>query len=66
MVIRDKSIRVTEGLSGTADMHVIADSRTWTAFLAREKNLFAALLSRKIRLKGSLRFMKLFARCFPS
>ncbi len=66
VVIRDKSIRVTEGLSGTADMHVIADSRTWTAFLAREKNLFAALLSRKIRLKGSLRFMKQFARCFPS
>ncbi len=66
VVIRDKTIRVTEGLSGTADMHVTADSQTWTAFLAREKNLFTALLQRKIRLKGSPRLLKQFARCFPS
>jgi len=66
VVIRNKSIEVMEGHVGTADMHLTADSRTWVAFLAKEKNLFGALLRRKIRMKGSPRLMKEFARCFPS
>jgi ferredoxin len=66
VVIRNKSIKVTEGHVGTADMHLTADSRTWVAFLAKEKNLLGALLRRKIRIKGSPRLMKEFARCFPS
>ena len=66
VVIRNKSIEVTEGHVGTADMHLTADSQTWVAFLAKEKNLLGALLRRKIRVKGSPRLMKQFARCFPS
>ena len=66
VVIRNKSIEVMEGHVGTADMHLTADSRTWVAFLAKEKNLLGALLRRKIRVKGSPRLMKQFARCFPS
>ena len=66
VVIRNKSIEVMEGHVGTADMHLTADSQTWVAFLAKEKNLLGALLRRKIRVKGSPRLMKQFARCFPS
>jgi len=64
--IRNKGIEVQEGHNGSADMHVTADSRTWIAFLSKEKSLLGALLGRKIRLKGSPRLMKAFARCFPS
>ena len=66
VVIRNKSIEVMEGHVGTADLHLTADSRTWVAFLAKEKSLLGALLGRKIRIKGSPRLMKEFARCFPS
>jgi hypothetical protein len=66
VVIRNMTIEVKEGLVGTPDLHVKADSRTWIDFLAKEKNLVLALLGRKIRLKGDPRRMKAFARCFPS
>ncbi|MFC1515326.1 4Fe-4S binding protein [Thermodesulfobacteriota bacterium] len=65
VVIGDKRIEVKRGLVGTPDLHVTADSRTWTDFLAREKNLVWALITRKIRLKGSPKLMKAFADCFP-
>lgn len=65
VVIRNKSIEVKEGLEGQPDLHVTADSRIWIDFLAREKNLFWALLTRKIRISGSLKLMKAFACCFP-
>ncbi|MBU0734343.1 MAG: SCP2 sterol-binding domain-containing protein, partial [Proteobacteria bacterium] len=65
VVIHDKTIQVQDGLVGTADMHVTADSQTWLDFLAKEKNLIWALLQRKLRMKGSPRLMKAFARCFP-
>jgi putative sterol carrier protein len=57
---------VKEGHVGTADFHVTADSRTWIDFLAKEKNLLWAIISRKVRIKGSPRLLKAFARCFPS
>ena len=64
-VIHDKTIQVQSGLVGTPDMHVTADSRTWLDFLAGEKNLIWALVQRKLRMKGSPRLLKAFARCFP-
>ena len=65
VVIRDRTIQVQDGLVGTADMHVTADSQTWLDFLAKEKNLILALLQRKLKMKGSPSLMKAFARCFP-
>lgn len=65
VVIRDKIIEVKRGLVGTPDLHVTADSQTWVDFLAREKNLVWALMTRKIKLKGSPKLMKAFADCFP-
>lgn len=66
VVISEKTIRVTPGLTGTPDLHVTADARTWLGFLAKEKSLVWALLRRRIRLKGSPRLLLAFGRCFPS
>jgi putative sterol carrier protein len=66
VVIKNKNIAVSAGHVGTADLHVTADSRTWLGFLAKEKNLVAALIQGKIRIKGSPSLMKAFARCFLS
>src|SRR5574341_252329 len=66
VVIRDKTIQVHEGHIGSADLHVTADSRTWLKFLMNESNLVWALISRKIRVKGSPRLLKAFGRGFPS
>ncbi len=66
VIIRNKSLAVQEGHIGTADMRVVADSRTWLEFLAKDRSLLWALLRRKIRVKGSPRLLLAFGRCFPS
>lgn len=66
VIIQQKKIRVKEGHVGVPDLHVTADSRTWIGFLRKEKNLVWALLRRKIRIKGSLRLLVAFGKCFPS
>ena len=66
VTIKDKKITVEEGLIGTANLHVTADSQSWIRFLAKELNLFLALVTRKIKIKGSPKLMKDFAKCFPA
>jgi Fe-S-cluster-containing hydrogenase component 2 len=65
VVIRDKTLQVQDGHQGIADLHLIADSRTWIKFLMKEQNLMWAILRRPIRLKGSLRLLLAFSKCFP-
>lgn len=66
VVIKEHHITVTVGHVGKPDLELVADSETWISFLAKEKNLLAALATRKIRIKGSPSLMKKFAACFPS
>ena len=66
VVIRDKTLQVSEGHTGKADLHLTADSETWLRFLRKEANLVWALLRRKIRMSGSPRLLLAFAKCFPS
>lgn len=66
VTIKDRQIRVEPGHVGTPDLSLTADSRTWISFLAKEKGLIAALVQRKIRVKGPPRLMKRFALCFPA
>ena len=66
VIIRDGQIMVEKGLNGTPGLHVTADSQTWIRFLAKEANLLMALITRKIKIKGSPRLMKDFAGCFPA
>ena len=49
-----------------AEPKVIADSETWLGFLAGERNLLWALLTRRVRLQGNPKWLLAFKRCFPS
>ena len=66
VVIRNQTVQAQQGHMGTADLHVIADSRTWLGVLAKERSLVWALVWRMIRLKGSPRLLWAFGKCFPS
>jgi putative sterol carrier protein len=66
VTIRAGTIKVETSRIGTSKLHVAADSQTWLGFLAKEKNLLWALLTRKIRLRGNPRWLLKFSRCFPS
>ena len=66
VVIRDKTIAVSDGHEGTANLRLTADSETWLGFLAKDRSLLWALLRRQIRIKGSPRLLVAFGKCFPS
>jgi len=66
VTIRDGKITVENGLVGKPSIRVIADSETWLGFLAGERNLLWALLTRRIRLRGNPKWLLAFKRCFPS
>ena len=66
VTIREKTLTMNDGLEGRCDLHVTADSLTWIKFLAKEMNLVKALVTRKIKIKGSPKLMMAFAKCFPS
>lgn len=66
VVIREQTIHVENGLHGTPNLKVVADSRTWVRFLAREVGLAAALLTGRLRFRGPPRLLTAFGRCFPT
>lgn len=66
VVIRFGAIGIEDGLLGTPDMHVTADSETWLGFLAKEKSLLWSLVTRRVRLRGNPKWLLAFKRCFPS
>jgi hypothetical protein len=68
VVIRDQAVEVAAGHVGSADLGVVADTRTWLGMLAGDVNVMWALFRRQIGLRGSsrLRLLRAFARCFPS
>ena len=66
VTIRDKKITVGDGLSGTPDVRVTADTETWIRILRGEKNFMAALLTRRVRVQGPKNLLKAFVRCFPA
>lgn len=64
--IENKVLQVKSGLVGRAHLTVIADSKTWLGFLAKDQNLIWAILRRKIRLRGSPQLLVAFGKCFPA
>src|SRR5206468_12805590 len=66
VMIRNGKITVDNGLLGKANLKVIADSETWLGFLAGERNLLWALLTRRVRLHGNPKWLLALKRCFPS
>ncbi len=66
VTISNQTLSVDMGHVGKPDLHVFADSETWIRFLAKEVSILRALITRKIKIKGSPKLLKAFARCFPS
>ena len=66
ITIRDGKLTVEKGLLGKPSIKIVADSETWLGFLAGERNLLWALLTRRIRLQGNPKWLLAFKRCFPS
>ncbi|RAP26086.1 hypothetical protein C2W64_02102 [Brevibacillus laterosporus] len=66
VVIQNRTLSVKAGHIGDANFQLIADSQTWIRLLAKETGILSAVLSGKIRTKGSLNLLKDFRRCFPS
>ena len=66
VVIRSGTLSLETGLQGKANTSVIADAETWLKFLAGERSLLWALLTRRIRLKGNPKWLLEFQKCFPS
>jgi ferredoxin-NADP reductase/Fe-S-cluster-containing hydrogenase component 2 len=66
ITIRNRTLDIKDGLAGKADVRVTADTKTWLGFLAKERSLPLALITRRIRLKGNPRLLLAFSRCFPS
>lgn len=64
--IHDQQLSVQEGHRDSANLQIRADSKTWLGFLAREKSLFWALMTLRIRLWGSPIWLLKFGKCFPS
>jgi len=52
-IIKNKELIVEQGHINKASISITADSQTWVGFLAKEKNMLAAIATRKIRIKGS-------------
>ena len=64
--IQNRTLEIQEGLVGKPGVHLTADAETWLGFLAKERNLVAAIVRRKIRLKGNPKLLLAFGKCFPS
>ena len=66
VTIANQTCEVHEGLAGQPDLVVKADSKIWIGFLRKERNIVLAILTRKIRIKGDIRLLLKFAKCFPT
>ncbi len=63
--IREQAISVSNGHVKEADLHITADSATWLGFLRKERNIVWAILRRKVQLRGPLKLLLGFGKCFP-
>ncbi|MBI3415553.1 MAG: SCP2 sterol-binding domain-containing protein [Verrucomicrobia bacterium] len=66
VTIRAGKLTIAKGLLGEPNIKVVADAETWLGFLAGERNLLWALLTRRVRLQGNPWWLLALKRCFPS
>ena len=64
--ISSQELDIEGGHIGDPDLAIEVDSRTWLQFLAKNRGIVSALLTRKVKLKGSPRLLVEFGKCFPS
>jgi ferredoxin len=63
--IRDQKLTVRAGLHGRPGVTVDADGETWLEYLRGERGILGALLTRRIKVRGSVAVLRAFGRCFP-
>lgn len=63
--ISGQKLHVQDGHLGPCQLRITADSLTWLRFLRREISLVRALITFRIRLRGSPLWLARFGRCFP-
>ncbi len=66
VTIRAGNLTIEKGLAGKANIKVTADAETWLGFLAGERNLLWALLTRRVQLQGNSKWLLALKRCFPT
>lgn len=66
VTIKNQRVNVTDGTTKDADLVVTADSAAWLKFLSNRTYLVWALLTGKIKLKGSPQLLLMFGKCFVS
>lgn len=66
ITIAKQIIDIQQGHHGSPNLSVTADTAAWLGFVAGERSLPWALLTLRIRLKGSPLWLVKFGRCFPS
>jgi epoxyqueuosine reductase QueG/putative sterol carrier protein len=66
VTIRAGKLTIENGLLGQPNIKVTADAETWLGFLAGERSLFWALLTRRVRLRGNPKWLLAFKQCFAS
>lgn len=66
ITIQNKILQVQTGHIGKADITITADSKTWIGFLCKEQNIIWAIIRRKIRIRGAIKLLQEFGKCFPS
>ncbi|NTU41920.1 MAG: 4Fe-4S ferredoxin [Nitrospirales bacterium] len=64
VLIRNKTIEVTPGHSGTADVRISADAKTWLHILNKERAMIPQIILGRIRVKGPMKLFRAFGRCF--
>lgn len=64
VLIKNKTIKVTPGHTGTADVQISADARTWLRVMHKDSSMVKEIIFRKIRVKGPMKLFKAFGKCF--
>ena len=64
--IREQRLKVSQGLVGTPTVQVTADTESWLRFIRGETGILWPLFRRRVRVRGSLRLLQAFGRCFPN
>jgi putative sterol carrier protein len=63
--ILGSKLNVIEGHIDKPDLKIEADSESWVKFLNKEISILRCLITRKIKLKGPIRLLSDFGKCFP-
>ncbi len=65
IIIGAGQLKVSDGHVGKADVFIEADSAIWLKFINREIHIVAAIVQRKVKVKGPIKVLQKFGNCFP-